>query len=90
MLSNKKPTETFREYSARLDAENLARRTDPPTQQLSCRSEAAEPDGEITYPDGTLVEWVCCGPLRVFYVADNYETRVRCTICGKDVEVHSG
>lgn len=82
--------ETSDQYEQRIakrEAENKARQTDPPTLTLANMLGNSR---EVEYPDHTYVEFVCCGPLRVFYEAGAYRTFVRCTSCQKQVDVHTG
>jgi hypothetical protein len=84
------PDETFEEYRARREAENAAKMTDPPT----CPIGEWENDGpgDISYPDGTIVRWVCpCGgQLDCYYEAHSYRTFARCQACGLQSDIHTG
>lgn len=56
------------------------------------KSMYASVDEDIEYPDGEAYRLVCkCGSGQfAVYAVQNYETRVRCLVCGNDQCVHSG
>lgn len=80
--------ETFEEYCTRRKAENAAKQTDPPTEQLG-----RELGEGVEYHDGAVVQWVCkCGSkdLDVFYVEGHYQTFAKCRACGFQDDIHTG
>lgn len=77
--------ESYEEWRARSEALNASHMTDPPTQQIGL-----DLGEDVEYPDRATVEWVCCGPLKVFYEEGNYRTFARCTTCGKQADIHKG
>ena len=83
------PGESYDEWTKRSEDLNKAAQTDPPTQRIGIE----DFDQFVDYPNGTAVQWVCpCGSLvfRVYYEEGGYRTFVRCVVCGKQYDVHTG
>lgn len=86
--------ETYQDYRARRDAENKARQTDPPTNELGHGGAGCMPDHELVdYWEGAEVKWLCIcksDKFRVFYEEGHYRTYVKCAECGRQEDVHTG